>query len=391
MKIRNLLGWLVVIFFVVTSGSVRFYVESPAIWISIYAFLSFMLFFVNRKKLCNNSWNTIVLLIFAGWLFVNTMFIHSDNRSNLGLSAVLFAIGSFFAISAFEIDDFKRKLLKVLRVLCIISIIVQILHDYFGLSPDGIDERGSFVTLYLFNCNWGEKRLSSIYWEPGQFQIVLIYTFCLFYKELFDLSNMKNNLKKFWPLLVSLLMTVSTTGYLSLMILILGIFLTSKTRMSLVKKLFLVIIASASVIVLYNAPAVQEKLAERKDQEENSSYGIRMLDNIGLLTTALESPISGYGMDTYTLVNRNIINGSITSSNGWLYGAAANGFPFLFFVLFVMYKNIVKKEHRISGIFILITIIVSQCNEPFMFFPYVYMFLYRFGKIRRVQFIHKIK
>jgi hypothetical protein len=161
--------------------------------------------------------------------------------------------------------------------------------------------------------------------------------------------------------------------------------------MSLVKKLFLVIIASASIVVLYNAPAVQEKLVQRKNQEENSSYGIRMLDNIGLLTTALESPIVGYGMDTYTLVNRNFINGSITSSNGWFYGAAANGFPFLFFVLFVLYKNIVKKGHRFSGMFILIALIVSQSNEPFMFFPYIYMFLYRFGEIRRGKYLYKIK
>ena len=82
------------------------------------------------------------------------------------------------------------------------------------------------LQIFVINCGEGSNiyRLSSIYWEPGQLQIVIFFVLMLFADELADLTKVRDNLRKFSPMLVALFFTLSTTAYLTLAIFVLGIF-----------------------------------------------------------------------------------------------------------------------------------------------------------------------
>ena len=101
-------------------------------------------------------------------------------------------------MTVFDFENFRFKLLKYLAYLSFISIIVQVWHDYFGLGSTFVNIPGNdgwAMSLYFFNTEWGENRLASIFWEPGQYQIVLIFVMGLFYKEMLDPFTLKPYLK----------------------------------------------------------------------------------------------------------------------------------------------------------------------------------------------------
>lgn len=53
------------------------------------------------------------------------------------------------------------------------------------------------LQIFVINCGEGSNiyRLSSIYWEPGQLQIVIFFVLMLFADELADLTKVRDNTK----------------------------------------------------------------------------------------------------------------------------------------------------------------------------------------------------
>lgn len=371
------LKYICVLLMILLSGAVRFYLEWGSIFIPLM-FLSGVLLYLTTEYREGNYFNAALVLLFP---IINVLFINSDLTSNFAYSCILILASGFFIVSTFEFNDFREKWLLCVKWLCIISIPIQILHDIGLIPAGGVDIRGNLTTLFFFNCDWGFSRLSSIYWECGQFQIVLVYTLLMFTDELAQWDNYKPLIKKFGVVIFALLMTQSTTGYVCLMLLVSCLFFFSKdVYLSVIKRFLLIIPLLVVFLAIMSSNTIQEKIEQSQNTENKteSSTAIRLQDNLALIDIISESPYVGFGIETSQMARRQYLNDSITSSNGWLYTAASLGIVYVIAFLIVMYARINEMPRGIPAFCILGICFVCQCNEYIVFLPYMLPFLYRF-------------
>lgn len=373
----NRLKYICVFLMIVLCGAVRFFLEWGAIFIP-FMLLCGLLLFIREGEGKINIVNTLLILIYP---LISVLIISSNLLSNLAYACILMLLSGFFIISSFNFSEFREIWLKLMRWLCLISIVVQVLHDASILSAGGTDIRGYLTTLFFFNCDWGQYRLSSIYWEPGQFQIVLIYTLAMFTDELGKWNDFMKVIKKFGVIFVSFIMSNSTMGYISLLLLVVFIFLYSdKYKMSKIKKALCLIPLSTVIFIMVNSNTIQEKVLQSQNLDKGgaTSTAIRLQDNLALLYVTLDAPFLGHGLDTKEMSVSKEYYGSITSSNGWLYASSAFGFVYVIFFIYVMFCRIIDMPRSIPAFLLLIVLFVSQCDEYLIFFPYVLPFIYRF-------------
>ncbi|MBO5630515.1 MAG: hypothetical protein J5965_15735 [Aeriscardovia sp.] len=336
-----------------------------------------------KLKGANNIRRLIFIVI---WIISVTFILGQGNHDFTFLSYLLFGTGTFLLISSTNFLTFRNFLLKYLIIISVVSIIVQLGHDYLGFFPSKpfIEKNGSVhLYSYMFNTEWGgnqeSNRLSSIYWEPGQYQIVIFYVLALFADEWSVISNWKNSIKKFWILIVSLLLTISTTAYLMLMLVVLIIFVKSG-RMYFKFIPLLLLVGGGLIFALFNSKAVQMKVDQRENDNVQSSYTIRLADNIGCLMVTMEDPLTGYGTGSDLLNGRLLSQGSISSSNGWLYGSAQLGIPYIIFLWICMWGNLKKLFPRVSTSLLFLLLVLSQSNESCISFPYLFFYVFSFTK-----------
>ena len=181
-------------------------------------------------------------------------------------------------------------------------------------------------------------------------------------------------------------MTISTTGYMAFALLMIGVFFYSKAKKkkNLLAYLMTGIVGLIIALALWNSDTVQDKLNQRNDVSERTSYAIRMSDNLACLNITLSSPIYGYGIDTKSIKRQLIINESETSSNGWLYTSACLGIPYLLFLLICIYKRLRDMNLGIPVVVIWAVLVLSQCNEYATFFPITYMYIFKFANYKRI-------
>ena len=374
---RDILKKLVIILFITESGSQLFYKELGFIFIPLFLAFSFLLFY-RENKFYVDRYNWLVMCFIVLWNLINNYLIHGNVGTNLVFSMVLTAVASFFTISSFDFYEFREKLLKYLSVLSLLSIVIQLWHDIFGISI-GMPSEDTFLSFYIFNTDWGENRLASIFWEPGMYQIVLFFTLCLFTDEFKDLKNWKFIFKKFGILFLALIYTKSTMAYLCFFALLGYIYIrynTDKTKIYLMP-LYVGVIAVAALF-LWQTDAIQKKLSQRDSEIGSTSYYIRLNDNISLLTMSMERPFVGYGVDTPEYEQRNRSLDNLSASNGWLFASATNGVIYLLIVLSVLYKGIKRLPNPISHWLILFVLIITQCNEYMICMPYLFMYILRY-------------
>lgn len=371
------LKYVCVLLMILLSGAIRFYLEWGIIFIPLMLLFGIWLFLRTEEKQ-NNILNALIILLYP---LINVLVINPDLTSNFAYSCLLILASGFFIISSFEFVDFREKWLQCVKWLCIISIPIQVLHDIGLIPTGGTDIRGNLTTLFFFNCDWGFSRLSSIYWECGQFQIVLIYTLLMFTDELVQWNNYQLLIKKFGVIVFALLMTQSTTGYICLMLLVASLFVFSQNgNMSRRNKILLMFPLLMVFFVIVNSSAIQEKILQSQNTEidNKSSTAIRLQDNLALIDIILESPYVGFGLETARLADRQYYNDSITSSNGWLYSTASLGAVYVLVFILLMYFRIRENPRGIPALIILGICFVSQCNEYIIFLPYMLPFLYEF-------------
>ena len=174
-------------------------------------------------------------------------------------------------------------------------------------------------------------------------------------------------------------MTISTSGYIAFGILISGAIVNSAYGRKHIYLLPLLSFLAFSIfLLLWNSDAVQKKIAQGEVNEENS-FNIRMADNLALLTMVGNKPVFGYGAGTKSAEDAKNKFGSISQSNGWLRSAAENGTPYVLYILVLIYSSIKRRVHIASAaLFLLFAFILSQSGEGNTYFPYTYMYVFKY-------------
>lgn len=384
--------------FLLFSGGLVTSVDHASLCMITWAITSFLYYYAYRKN--ENAilaGNIKIYALIISWIFVAT-FVINDQNADLSISAPIFyAIGVVFICSVETFENFRTALLKCANFLLLISIVVHLGHSIGVVPANNVLIGGSPTTmsLYLFHTEWdagsvsslGIYRFSSIYWEPGQAQIVIMFVLLLFTDDIKEkLLNIKYILSKYSILILALVLTQSTAGYLVFMLYFSIILLLNSTikKKKYLKPIF-GILAVLFAFLMFNSSVIQDKFDQRNEKSEDTSYAIRVRDNIVCYEIASENPFFGCGLGSRYLEFQLSSRGSRTSSNGWLLTGAQVGFTYLIFILFIMLKRIKQMNLKIPAILLLLILVLSQCNEAFTYFPYIWIYVFKFKNYKRLE------
>ena len=330
------------------------------------------------------------VLLLMGWTLLSTIVFNQLSDFSF-LSYILFPLGMIIALPCFDFYNIRDCLLKLLSGLMAISILVHIGYNIDIIPAELIDdgEKVLAMSLYFFNVGWGVfdflsiARFSSIYWEPGQCQIVIMYVLVLFsddiQKHLYDIVYL---LKKYGILLLAILLTGSTTGYIvfALYISSLLLFNGDTLRQRKLMPFFISAIVAIGVFsFFYFSDVVQSKLELSESLSDDNSFAIRMADNLACFTVAIEHPLFGLGVSSFELNAELSTYGNTTASNGWLFSAAQMGFVYIAIMFVAMYINVERMKFKLLTGIPLLILILSQANEYATFFPLMWLYCCPFG------------
>lgn len=348
----------------------------------ILFFISCLTFHIKTNQhLKLGKYNKRIIWFICIWVIIISYIINGDSVSFKPFIICLYIISMALFLSAVSFNVFRHAFLKVAVIIATISILVQIGHDIGMIPayPAHLQYANSPRSLYLFNTEWGERRLASIYWEPGQYQIILTYILCMFADEISEISNYKYILKKFGVIFLAFIMTKSTAGYLVLLIIVFTLLANILIKS---KKLYVFPIVMAigyiTYVGIYNSDAIQEKKSQQEGHNTDNSFYIRLADNIALIQTVKEKPVTGWAPDSYQLHKRLFSLGSITNSNGVLYATAELGIPYTIIwiiLVFLFLKRIYSLRLAIGFTFALI---ITQMNEVGYCLPVVFIYWFKY-------------
>ena len=127
---KDILSKFVIIQFLLCSGSRFYYLAFSKITIPLFLVTSGILWHMSggSRKLIKYNFN--IAFIITAWTLLVNVFIHDDVTTNLYLTLIFYSLSTCFAISALDFYWFREKLLKYLNILCLISIIVQIMSIF---------------------------------------------------------------------------------------------------------------------------------------------------------------------------------------------------------------------------------------------------------------------
>lgn len=200
-------------------------------------------------------------------------------------------------------DKFRYTYLNILFFFALISIPLYFL-GLTGINiPNLAGTKEPYSSIFIYCTQDNPIRNSGPFWEPGAFACYLILVFLLFLD--FPPNFLKKNWGKVLIIIVALLTTLSTTGYICLA-LIIGYYLMKKIKY---KFLSYTILLPTFIFITYTAynklDFMQEKMEEQyeygmekaeKNKFSNTRFGSLFFD----LYYIQKHPLSGNGLHERT-------------------------------------------------------------------------------------------
>lgn len=305
---------------------------------------------------------TMILFILENLALIN-YFLYPN--SVLELQYRIFLLIIFYGM----IEYFNQRvdILKIFYdIIIIIALITMGMYVIVGLLrlplpysimhiPGGVYYKNYFNIFYTYS----EKtipRICGLFWEPGVYQIYLNMALFIY------LAREKKEKGKLLLLLISILFTQSTTGYMLAAIICGAIFIRNNlfTKDS---KMAIKIIIPLSVLMFVAFAYISKR------QETNivgDSYNLRIRDIFNSLSLFIEHPILGTGFYNTSEFAR-LDEFGRGNSNGlftWLYTTGIVG---MLFAIIPFLNNIYHskdKIHKTNHIVLFIFVLVINLSEP---------------------------
>lgn len=387
------IDYLAVFFMLMASGTVEFFTMNAKV--TVIGFMLFSIYyFIHKKDIQVDSSNIVITLLILSYFFVNRYFINNDVSadSTWFYTYSLFAIGSFFIVSKIRYSTFKIILLNLVSLIAIKSLIVFALSGMNMITPDMQVHDFAIYRMYLWeNLGWGDSfhRMASLFWEPGACQVILNGTLLLYLDDIVHKKLSKKDNVKVIIVLIGSIFTYSTASYFVLLLFI-GYYIFNeitkrKNIKSFIVLIFLLPLFAYTTYLIFNSDVIQNKLSQKGT--EGTSYEIRRNDNLGMLYMISQRPFFGYGIGTESYNQIALQTDNRTSSNGILSYGASFGLVFLIPLLIRIYYD-TKQFNKLTASRILLFIIIVFMNsfEVFMYFPFTYIFILKFG-VPKVRYI----
>lgn len=173
----------------------------------------------------------------------------------------------------------------------------------------------------------GIFRNSGCAWEPGLFSVML--NFAIIFNIIRNKTIQLN--RQFIILLITLLSTFSTTGYVTFIVTILGYYLLV-SKISPIRRIFILLALSIATFYIFSLPFMREKIVNKAEKENfsiNNTHNLEWSERNEVTFTAdrfegilldlyniFDCPIVGYGLKREcSFVYKNLSPAIITTNN----------------------------------------------------------------------------
>ena len=365
---NSMLEYILMFFVLCISGNPLFiYTESKFLYVAS-AIIMFILCLMKGKKRLTSKLIYWVVCSCILFIFQNSILELTSLNANINFIArlyIAFMTASFFGYR------FRNVYFKVMVVVCAISILFFILQ-IFGVSFGYEFDRYKSI---LFYCFTRSERNSGMFWEPGAFQGFIMLVPLLYSDNLIQLW--KSHKKECIILILALLTTKSTTGYITFAaFLFLTMFLNKK--ISLVLKTVLIALAVPIFVYAWSQDFMGEKLVKEYEEATMLRRGEVSWNRMGVMVIDYENivrhPIIGNGfMDE----SRYGILGEYMRGAGNGFTGAINmfGIPFILLYFIGIFKNLVHLSKANRFVFIFVVILLLN-GEYFLNYPLFWSFLF---------------
>ena len=379
----NLIDWLTIIFIVLWSGGAITY-GTFGYW-ELFLFPVFLWIYIKRK--CYSK-NALILLIL---MLVVTLFqkIKFSGNNNAFLLAVIRWIDIYFIASyLISTNKFCEIFVKFITVTSAISLVFWFVdltspgHSFLLSLADNIPQIGwdnmknlDVTSAGDSKCLWfytvrNEASITSaltknkgIFWEGG---ILAIYANLALYINIFTRPNIKNRTNLI--LLLTVISTFSTTGYLALMLL--GCFVIVARKGFSVRSAALLLIFFTIAYGVMSLDFMTDKIAANRAEDSTLSRFGAMAYH---WTQIVNSPFVGYG----PFLTSSVAD-LYTSPNGWTNLLRLWGFPMAIVFLVNLFKSssifIPDSNNltRIGFMALALILVFSQTLSTSIFYYFIY-------------------
>jgi hypothetical protein len=396
MKTR-LLNNIIMFMLVSSTGGLLFVFNRNFAFLMLASIIIISLFYLRISIKRSIYYSSFLALLVIGILFaINYVF--AINPQSLtkyiffGITIFTTVLVLFYYNNQSNRDVFVNSLYFVLKLVLIHSLFnffaYFLYKDNFSLITSEYHESLTYNYLFYYSPKEGSiinlfgidiHRNAGMFWEAGILQIYLNILFFL------EISIFKRNKKLLVLIVFAVLTTYSTTGLLLLILQI--IYFSHKELKSNIKMLSLIVLI-APLYVFFNA-----NMNEKIYGEGESSFQKRLFDFTQPIFIAIESPLTGVGLDLDRFqevreefyinsdlnssfnqigIEQKVETTSKGSTNSVMYLLAGMGFPTAFLFIYMFMKQQIITNHRV--IWFILTFI-SVMSEPLLFRPFFFMFI----------------
>ena len=388
-KNRRIWDYTIVIFMILISGGVVFFMMYALLFVPLF-FVCSLLYFIRFKRKTEAVNLRILLFIFIYFLISYHLVAgdHVEGQFNTYIVYQILLVSSFFVISTITFDRFRCCYTNICCYLTIISSILFLLVMSNIVTPR-LYNNNLLVFFDVYGENRVLGRLHGPFWEPGVLQIVLNIALILNIDKLICIKHFRKEIWKYLVIVSGILLTISTAGYINLLYIgVVCLLYSGLLKKNILLTVAVLIFSTIFISLLLSSNAIQGKLAQQGEDE--TSYEIRMADNLGMLNMTMERPFVGYGLASKEYDDRSWFMNNRTSSNGILFITSHIGIPFLLFYLLLVYYGIRRIYIKKIGIILFPVIVLLQTTEVFFYFPLSYIFIYKFNKKNSLEYAKNI-
>jgi hypothetical protein len=337
----------------------------------------FLIVLYIKNKIYGIHTAIIPLIYFSFFYLIYAVFI-ADNIEDIQFvffRSVRFVMATLFLNFIYlNRINFIDELNTVLRWVTIHGLINFVFVNLFFQYCTKIPDTNSYSFFVFFGTEkLGDtfSRSQGIFWEPGVFQV---YLNIILFINLFLKKNI--NVRLVTIILISIFVTLSTTGIVVSFLLLSYYFLMSM-RLTL-RNLLFIFLLTPFLIVFFNFTMFQ--VEEKLVGEKSGSFLARNYDTVTGFNLAMENP---WGIGFSTVKYQNIARLDLFNVQPGLETDRANtnsiatlfystGIIWGFVFLFCMYKQKLFMKHKLL---FFISIVMFLFNEPLLYTPFFIMIL----------------
>lgn len=367
-KLEDSIRYIIAVLIVLISGTAVYSVDQFSTLRSITLVALIIILFYTLVKSNNLKKKNITIYIMCVVVFFGILILKSSGEF-FGIITKMFMVilltnYCYSSNNSYKLFEIIYKIVivcsSIALVFWVLLFVLKVKLPYFYI------ENGFYKSyFYLFYTQEGyiEKigsfsfyRLQSIFWEPGVFAVYLLIA--LYY---YSFLAKKRNIKHFIILVLCLILTMSTTG-LIVGVGLLVVYILKRIKAVIAKMLIIIPMGLSAMSV------ISYFWLEKKNSIISPSYQLRMYDMTRSLEIWKDNFWVGTGYNNTALFE---IEGRYGNSNGLLNWCMTTGIIGLLVIIIPMFANCLwlKSKERVMSIIYFALFILINFTEPLIQTP----------------------